>query len=196
MACPYEKDVYNCARHLVDSGYSAKDAIGRAMGSWGKNYIRTTTPSNVDERLGAWVDKHSKLNEELKAKGEPPLFRCVVSCCCFGISCLGVLVQKQAPHHVYIAPTLKTNLSSLPIPMLSSSANRKRHGAKAGTLEAIANVRKCAKKGCLSSGLPIEKEYSVDSVTARGLKRYHKRIGTAKNENLHRCVRFGYSSAR
>lgn len=56
-------------------------------------------------------------------------------------------------------------------------------------MDAIGNVRKCAQKGCLFSGMPIQEQYSVDGIGPEtGLRLYHKRIGTAKNENLHRYV--------
>jgi len=41
----------------------------------------------------------------------------------------------------------------------------------------------------LSSGLPVEEQYSVESIGPRTkLQLNHKRIGTAKNESLHRWV--------
>ncbi|CAM9320322.1 unnamed protein product [Ectocarpus sp. 12 AP-2014] len=63
---------------------------------------------------------------------------------------------------------------------------RERRGAQASTEDAVANVRKCIRKGCLFPGLPEEEQYSVDSTGPKtSLRVYHKRIGTGKNEGLH-----------
>ena len=99
VACPYERDVFRYAMSCVNRGYSSKEAIQRALGAVGKPYVRTTTPADIDERMGAWVEKYTKRNEELKENGEPPLFRCVWKfevfiSCCLNSFCLGDLAQN------------------------------------------------------------------------------------------------------
>lgn len=44
VASPCERDEYRCAMSLVESGYSAEDTVAKAVGPWGKRYIRTSTP--------------------------------------------------------------------------------------------------------------------------------------------------------
>ena len=75
MAERSQRDVFRCAMSLVEQGSSAKDAIAKALGPWGKRYIRTSTPEDLDEQLGKWVTKWSKRNAELIAAGKKPLFR-------------------------------------------------------------------------------------------------------------------------
>lgn len=67
--------MYRCAASLVDKGYSAAEAIAKSLGPWGKRYIRTTTPEDLDARIGAWLTKYKKINADLIAGGGDPLFR-------------------------------------------------------------------------------------------------------------------------
>lgn len=76
--------------------------------------------------------------------------------------------------------------------LLAFDTNRQRSGNQASTMEAVANVRECARKGCLSSGLPVEKQYSVDTIGKHtGLRINHKLVGTAKSKSLYWWVPFG-----
>ncbi|CAN0182054.1 unnamed protein product [Scytosiphon promiscuus] len=75
VAKPCERDQFRCASSLVDSGFSAQEAIDKALGGWGKRYIRTSTPRTIDADLEAWGVKYNKVNEELLARGKTPLFR-------------------------------------------------------------------------------------------------------------------------
>ena len=61
----------------MESGFSSADAVAKTLGPWGKQYIRTSTPPDVDVRLGQWLTKWSKVNAELLAQKKKPLFRCV-----------------------------------------------------------------------------------------------------------------------
>lgn len=55
------------------------------------------------------------------------------------------------------------------------------------SLDAIANVKRCAAKGCLDPGLSLKETYTVDSVGPQtGLRTVHKLVGTGKCESLHR----------
>lgn len=54
-------------------------------------------------------------------------------------------------------------------------------------MEALENVRKCARKGCFFSGMDLKDEYSVDAIGPEtGLHVVYCRTGTGKCENLHR----------
>lgn len=108
--------------------------------------------------------------------------------------------RYPCPNPNTFAPTLAPNtvrdeVYLLILTVFSSFSRllyRTRHGACAGTVDAITNVRKCARKGCLFSGLPIQEQFSVDSIGQEtGLRLNHKRIGTGKNESLHRCAKAG-----
>lgn len=77
VARPWERDQFRCASSLVDSGFFAQDAIDKTLGTWGKRFVRTTTPRTIDADLEAWGVKYKKLNDELVAQGKRPLFRYV-----------------------------------------------------------------------------------------------------------------------
>lgn len=57
--------------------------------------------------------------------------------------------------------------SRVSLPCFLTHLGRERSGPKASTLEAVANVRKCAKKECLFSGLPGEKQCTRSTTSAR-----------------------------
>lgn len=63
---------------LAEQGYSAEDALAKAFGPFGKRYVRTVTPEDLDDRIGKWLDKYKKINADLIRGGEAPLFRCVL----------------------------------------------------------------------------------------------------------------------
>ena len=112
-------------------------------------------------------------------------------CCCFDCPCRGIFAQKAHTIGYSRQPCNRIYLRSLPL--LSSKTVKERYGPRPSTAEAIENVRKCAAKECLSPDLRVEKQYSVDRISeGTGLKRYHKLLGTAKNESLYWWVRFGY----
>lgn len=183
VAQPDPRDTFRCAWTLVDTGMTSADAIKEAIGPWGKPYIRTQTPEDLDRQLGAWAEKWLKVNEDLIARNEKALFRCVFRCHIFQYSTalpLGLFRHYQVPH----APSLRLPLFCS---LTAAYTYRTRRGPQPSTMEAVENVRACVRKGCLSSGLSLKDQYSVDRIGPQtGLRSYHKRIGTGKNECLHR----------
>lgn len=189
------RDVYRAAASLVETGMTAKDAVSQAMGPWGKRYIRTSTPRDAEERLAKWLEKYSKINSDLVLRGDKPLFRCVFTGryrMPLRYHCMGIAWGPQAcTANGKIHGKLHPPLPFLCVVFLdlSTNRNRERRGAQASTQEAVDNVTKCLQKGCLFSDLPEEEQYSVDSMGPKtGLRLYHKRIGTGKNEGLHGCA--------
>eukprot|EP00752_Nemacystus_decipiens_P007879 g7039.t1 len=75
VAEPCERDFFRCANRLVESGVSSVDAVAKTLGPWGKRNIRTSTPPDIDLRLGQWLTKWSKVDAELLAQNKKPLLR-------------------------------------------------------------------------------------------------------------------------
>lgn len=204
VATPYERDVFRCAMRLVEGGFSSKEALEMALGPWGKRFIRTSTPLDIDARIASWLDKHSKLNRELVASDKRPLFRYVrvwvlFQTCSHGVVCRYIDILSHASTGIFLRQLHPLDFVFFPSRLLSPmilhclycffavALGSTRRGPQPSTEEAVANVRKCVQKGCLFSGLDLKDQYSVDSIGAEtGLRAVHKLIGTGKNECFHR----------
>lgn len=193
FARPHQRDQFRAATSLVESGTSAEDAVVQAKSAWGRRYTRTTTSPTVDADLEAFALKYQKLSDELAAEGGKPLFRHVY---CYDFHVRPLQRQRVPSHEIVDKQRILHRSARGPFRVRSSivlscavSPDRKRNGAQASTMEAIENVRKCARKGCLNPGLSVKDAYIVDGVGPEtGLRTFHKIVGTGKCESLHRWV--------
>ena len=75
---PHERDVFRVMNSLVESGSSVGEALVQARSSGNKKHIRTSHPSNLEQRLKGIYDSFKRKSDACVAVGGKPFFLCVV----------------------------------------------------------------------------------------------------------------------